>query len=122
MDVREISALIRDTVPAADVARVLGLDVDRHGRCACPFHHGSDRNMKIYEGNRGFYCFVCHKSGDCISLVTGLVPDCSYVDAMWWINDEFNLGLRPANEKPNVWQRNRNNQVRMRGKKDGTKD
>ena len=114
MDVREISNVIRNSVSTLDVANALGLDVDRHGRCRCPFHHGQDRNMKIYEGNRGYYCFVCHKSGDCISLVTGVVPECTYTDAMWWVNDQFGIGLRPAKEKPNIFQRNRTGQIKQR--------
>lgn len=75
--------------------------------------------MKIYEGNRGYYCFVCHKGGDCISLVTGVVPDCSYVDAMWWINDQFQLGFRQEREKPNIFQRNRAGRIRQRKMQDG---
>ena len=119
MEIREISAAIRNSVPTIDVARALGLNVDRHGRCSCPFHNGKDRNMKIYEGNRGYYCFVCHKGGDCISLVTGVVPDCSYVDAMWWINDQFQLGFRQEREKPNIFQRNRAGRIRQRKMQDG---
>ena len=119
MEIREISAAIRNSVPTIDVARALGLNVDRHGRCSCPFHNGQDRNMKIYEGNRGYYCFVCHKGGDCISLVTGVVPDCSYVDAMWWINDQFRLGFRQEREKPNIFQRNQAGRIRQRKMQDG---
>lgn len=114
MEIREISAAIRESIPTIEVARVLGLNVDRHGRCSCPFHNGQDRNMKIYEGNRGYYCFVCHKGGDCISLVTGVVPECSYVDAMWWINDQFQLGFRQEREKPNIFQRNQAGKIRQR--------
>lgn len=117
MDVREISNVIRNSISSIDVAKALGLNIDRHGRCSCPFHNGKDRNLKCYEGNRGFYCFVCHKGGDCINLVQGVVPDCSYVDAMWWINDQFGLGLRKNNEKPNIWQRSR--MVRIRSTANG---
>lgn len=119
MDIKEISAAIRTSVNTIDVARALGLNVDRNGRCSCPFHNGRDRNMKIYEGTRGYYCFVCHKGGDCISLVTGVVPDCSYADAMWWINDQFNLGYRNQYEKPTIWQRNRAGKIRQRKMNNG---
>lgn len=122
MDIREISEAIRNSVSAIEVGRALGLNVDRHGRCSCPFHQGQDRNMKLYEDNRGYYCFVCHKGGDCISLVTGVVPDCNYVDAMWWINDQFKLGFRPEKEKPNIFQRNRNARYRQRKMRDGVQD
>ena len=112
MDIREISDAIRNSVSAIDVGKALGLNVDRHGRCSCPWHHGTDRNCKLYPGNRGFYCFVCHQSGDCIRLVQGVVPDIGYVDAMWWVNDNFGLGFRRKEEKPNVFQRARRARIR----------
>lgn len=119
MDMREISSVIRNTVSAIEVGKALGLNVDRHGRCSCPFHQGRDRNMKLYDGNRGFYCFVCHRGGDCISLVRGVVPDCSYCDAMWWINDQFGLGLRAETERPNIFQRERAGKIKQRKMHDG---
>lgn len=114
MDMKEICMVVRESVDTLDVARALGLDVDRHGRCACPFHHGQDRNCRIYPGKRGYYCFVCHKAGDSISLVTGVVPGCSYADAAWWINDTFGLGLQREKKKPNIFQRERAGKRRQR--------
>lgn len=122
MEIREISAAIRESVSSIEVAKALGLNVDMHGRCSCPFHQGHDRNLKLYPGNRGYYCFVCHRSGDCISLVTGVVPECSYVDAIWWINDQFRLGFRQEHEKPNIFQRNRAGQIRKRKMQSGVQD
>ena len=122
MEIREICAVVRNSVPTMDVARALGLNVDRHGRCSCPFHHGQDRNMKVYDGTRGYYCFVCHKGGDCISLVTGVAPELSYTEAMWWINDRFNLGLRQEHEKPSIFQRERNAKMRQREARHGIQD
>ena len=118
MDNREIASAIRNSVSALEVARALGLNLDRHGRCSCPFHHGADRNMKCWDGNRGYYCFVCHKGGDCISLVQGVVPECSYLDAMWWVNDRFGLGFRREYEKPSIRQRARRARI-MNAVKDG---
>ena len=122
MEMREICTAVRNSVSTLEVARALGLNVDRHGRCSCPFHQGVDRNMKIYEGNRGYYCFVCHKGGDSISLVTGVVPGCSYLDAMWWINDQFQLGFRQEREKPNIYQRNRAAKIRQRKMQSGVQN
>ena len=92
MDVQYIAERIREEVPALEAARMLGLDVDGHGRCACPFHHGQDRNMRIYPGDRGCYCFVCHASGGTIDLVKQ-VNGCGFMDAVRWIDDTFRLGL-----------------------------
>lgn len=114
MDIREISDAIRNSVSAIEVGKALGLNVDRHGRCPCPFHHGDGFNCKLYPGNRGFYCFVCHESGDCIHLVQGVVPDIKYVDAMWWVNDNFGLGYRSKNEKPSIMYRAKRSQMKTK--------
>ena len=119
MNNRDIAAAIRNSVSALEVGRALGLNLDRHGRCSCPFHHGESRNLKLYDGNRGFYCFVCHRSGDCISLVQGVVPECSYIDAMWWVNDRFGLGFRKENERPSVLQRDRRGKIQQRKMNNG---
>lgn len=98
-------SLIRGAVSARDVGRVLGMDVDGHGRCRCPFHHGEDRNMMLYPEDRGFYCFVCHESGDCIKLAKELLGgDCRYSDAANWIDRTFQLGVF-ADRKPSAWER-----------------
>ena len=104
--------LVRETVSAEEVGKVLGLDIDRHGRCRCPFHNGTDRNMKVYTGNRGFYCFVCHKGGDCITLAKELLAeDCTYTDAAKWIDRTFQLNIF-ENKKPSVHERYRRSNLR----------
>lgn len=84
---------IKDSVSALDVADALGWDIDRYGRCPCPFHNGKDRNMKLFEKNRGYSCFVCHASGDVISLVRNYYHDMSFKQVISWFNNTFNLGI-----------------------------
>ena len=83
---------IKDTISALDVGNAIGLNVDRHGRCSCPFHNGKDRNMKLFPGNRGFSCFVCHESGDVIKLVRQYYT-MTFKDCIAWFNDTFRIGL-----------------------------
>lgn len=83
---------IKDSVSALDTAKAMGLFVDTHGRCACPFHNGKDRNMKLYSGDRGFTCFVCHESGDVIKLVRQYY-NMGFKDTVAWFNDTFHLGM-----------------------------
>ena len=115
MDMRDFCEIVRNSVSTIEVGKALGLNVDMHNRCSCPFHNGRDRNMRLYDGNRGFYCFVCHKSGDCISLVKG-VTECSYADAARWISETFRLGLEDELEqrrqKPSIWQRSGRARIR----------
>ena len=84
---------IKNSVSALDVGHAFGWDIDRHGRCPCPFHNGKDRNMKLFDGNRGYSCFVCHASGDVISLVRNYYHDMQFKQVISWFNDTFHLGL-----------------------------
>lgn len=87
-----VADIIKNNVSAIDAGKAIGLNVDNHNRCSCPFHNGKDRNMKLYDGNRGFSCFVCHESGDVIKLVRKY-HDMSFKDVISWFNDTFNLGM-----------------------------
>lgn len=91
-DISTITDSIRHSVSALEAGRAMGLQVDRHGRCACPVHTGVDRNCKLYDGDRGFHCFVCGASGDVIKLVE-YVQNCSFLSAVEWLNSAFHLGL-----------------------------
>ena len=84
--------VVKDSVSALDVGRVIGLDVDRHGRCPCPFHAGRDRNLKLFPGNRGYNCFVCHSAGDVIKFIQGYYK-IGFKDSLLWFDGTFHLGL-----------------------------
>ena len=60
-------AAVRETVTMRELAASYGYTVDRSGMMRCPFH-GTDKHpsMKIYDGSRGYYCFVCNEGGDII--------------------------------------------------------
>jgi len=83
--------LIKSNVSAIDVANAIGLEM-RHNRCRCPIHHGGDMNCRIYDGNKGFHCFSCGASGDCIKLAQQYYK-MSFRDTILWFNSTFNLGL-----------------------------
>lgn len=89
-DIDGILDTVKQSVSAIDAAKALGLNPDRHGRCACPFHNGKDRNMKLYQN--GYKCFVCGASGDVIRLVQG-VNGYAFKQAIEWLNSAFHLGL-----------------------------
>lgn len=83
---------IKDSVSALEAGRALGLDPNRDGRCACPMHNGTDRNLKLYPGNKGFHCFVCHEQGDVITLVQR-VNGYTFMEAIQWLSETFNMNL-----------------------------
>lgn len=56
-------------VPMRQIAGMYGISVTRSGFAKCCFHADSNPSMKIYDGNRGYHCFVCHTGGDVIDFV-----------------------------------------------------
>lgn len=65
--------IIRESVSARRYAEVAGLNVNRAGLAHCPFHDGDHgASLKLYDGNRGWYCYGCHQHGDVIELAKRL--------------------------------------------------
>lgn len=86
------ASIIKQSVTARQAAEELGIHVRSDGRCQCPIHNGKDYNMKLFPGSGGYYCFVCHASGDVIGLVRA-VTQCTFMEAIDWLNSTFGLGL-----------------------------
>ena len=84
--------VIRQTASALEVGRSLGLDPGHDGRCRCFFHGGDNRNLKLYGKGGGYYCFVCHASGDVIRLVKEYTNS-SFTDAVELLNDMCGLHM-----------------------------
>lgn len=91
-DLATITDTIRQSVSALDAGRELGLRPDRSGRCKCPLHESLRENMKLWQDDRGFYCFQCNAAGDVIKLVQ-FVNGCSFPSAVEWLNSAFHLCL-----------------------------
>lgn len=87
-----LSSEIKSRVSAFDVCRQYGVDVNRAGFTRCLWHNEKTASLKIYPGDRGFFCFGCHAHGSSIDLVMKLF-DCSVGDACKRLNDDFRLGL-----------------------------
>jgi DNA primase len=62
-------AMVREAVTMRQVADMYGYRVSRSGFIKCPFHADSNPSMKIYDGSRGYFCFVCKEGGDVIHFV-----------------------------------------------------
>ena len=106
---------ICETVSAREIGRVLGLDIDSHGRCRCPFHNGKDRNMVVYDnsnGHNGYNCFVCHANGNSIKFAQQILGEgYTYNDAARWIDVTFQLGIL-GNPTPTPRERRRRAELR----------
>lgn len=79
-------------VPAADAARMYGVEVDRHGMACCPLHSEKTPSCKFYPGAGGFYCFGCGQGGDVITLVERMFG-LSALEASKKLDADFSLGL-----------------------------
>ena len=87
-----ISTEIKKRVSCQDVCREYGIDVNRAGFTRCLWHNEKTASLKIYPGDRGYFCFGCHAHGSSIDLVMKLFDE-SVGDACKRLNDDFRLGL-----------------------------
>ena len=87
-----LSSEIKKRVSALDVCRQYGVDVNRAGFTRCLWHNEKTASLKIYPGDRGYFCFGCHEHGSSIDLVMKLFDE-SVGDACKRLNDDFRLGL-----------------------------
>ena len=83
---------IKSSVTMRDVAARYGLIVNRVSNAKCPFHNDSKPSMHIYDGKRGWFCFVCNQGGDVIDFVQRYF-NLSFKDAVSKLNDDFGLNL-----------------------------
>ena len=94
---------IQSRLTTKDVFLHYGFEPDRNGNICCPLHTEKTPSLKIYDGDRGWACFGCHKGGDLISFVReyfGL----TFTDAISKINTDFSLGL-PIGERISLRKR-----------------
>ena len=113
-EIRYVADMICNSVSALDAGHALGIHTDYKGRCKCFIHGGDHMNLKLYDENRGYYCFVCHAYGNTIDLVKNYL-NCSFMDAVEWINDSFNLGFE-FRSKNDPFERRRRAEARSRKK------
>lgn len=87
---------IAGAVPTRAAAERYGLRLNAQGFCRCPFHQEDTPSLKVYPGDRGFYCFGCGAGGDVITLTArllGLPP----AAAARRLDEDFALGVfQPA--------------------------
>jgi len=108
MKLSDYAAVIRRSVTARQVAELLGLAPNRAGFCKCPMHGEKTGSLKLYPGDRGWYCFGCHQGGSVIDLVMQYYG-MDLKNAIQLINEEFGLGLpignRPTKEQEEAAKR-----------------
>lgn len=75
-----------------DICRTYGFNIQRGNFICCPFHNEKTPSLKLYDGNRGFYCFGCGEHGSVIDFVMRYF-NLDFPKAISKLNDDFCLGL-----------------------------
>ena len=106
--------IICERISTQDAAQALGISYGRDGRLKCLFCGSGRRDtLRLYPGNKGYYCFSCHAAGNVIRFwreVTG----CGFRDAVEDINDRFGLGLPLKDADPELIRKAREAAERRR--------
>lgn len=84
---------IKRQVSCRDFLAMNGIQTNRHGFAICPLHTEKTASLKVYDGDRGWYCHGCHTGGSVIELAMNLCS-CDLHEAVKQLNDDFNLGLK----------------------------
>ena len=75
-----------------DICKTYGFNIQRGNFICCPFHNEKTPSLKLYDGNRGFYCFGCGEHGSVIDFVMRYF-NLDFMKAISKLNDDFILGL-----------------------------
>ena len=94
---------IKQNVTMREICEMYGIAVSRGGFALCPFHADKKPSLKVYDGKRGFCCFVCDTKGSVIDFVMRFFG-LDFKAASCKINTDFNLGL-PIGEKQTAEER-----------------
>lgn len=80
---------VKTAVTVPMLLEFYGITISR-GRCRCPIHNGSDRNMMIRD--QYYHCWVCGSVGTVIDLQAAIAGE-TWKEALRSLNTIFNLGL-----------------------------
>ncbi len=83
---------VKNSLTTKRVLEYYGLHVNARGFSRCPFHDERTASFKVYDGDRGYYCFGCGKSGDVIKFVQEFF-NLSFNDSIKKLDQDFSLGL-----------------------------
>lgn len=87
---------VKERSDISDIARAIGLNLNRANKCLCPFHNEKTPSFSISSKKQIFKCFSCGEKGDSIALVAKLKGLSNYESALY-INEILNLGIKVEN-------------------------
>lgn len=75
IDYAAFTDTIREAISAEQLGKDFGIPIGRGGRCPCVFCSGDRQDtLKLYPGDRGFYCFDAGDDFRCSDHPKGLEP------------------------------------------------
>lgn len=105
VDYSAFTDTIKDSVSALQIGTDFGLNPGRDGRCPCIFCSGArDDTLKLYGGNRGFYCYRCHRAGDVIALYRQ-ITGAGFRQTVEDLNSQYGLNLPLKDADQEVMQK-----------------
>ncbi|MCQ2223947.1 MAG: CHC2 zinc finger domain-containing protein, partial [Bacteroidaceae bacterium] len=78
------------SLPILNVAERLGLEVDSHRRCLCPFHDERTPSLVLYPSSNTFFCFACQHHGNVIDLAMKVFGK-GFAETCNWLVNEHNV-------------------------------
>ena len=99
IDMRMFIPQVKAAVTVRRFLEYHGVRINRHGFCVCPFHGDKDASLKVYDGERGWTCYGCHKGGDVINMAKAYYGK-GLNDTIRQMDEEFVLHL-PLDRKVN---------------------
>lgn len=89
---------VKERSDILEVARAIGLNLNRYNKGLCPFHNEKTPSFSICRKRQLFKCFGCGECGDSIALVSKLKGLNNYESALY-INKLLNLGIEVKEDK-----------------------
>lgn len=89
---------VKERSDILDVARAIGLNLNRYNKGLCPFHNEKTPSFSICSKRQLFKCFGCGECGDSIALVSKLKGLNNYESALY-INKLLKLGIEVKEDK-----------------------
>lgn len=83
---------IKQKLNSREVLNAYGIETNSKGFAVCPFHNEKTASFKVYDGDRGYYCFGCGASGDVIDFIKKFF-NIPFNEALQKLNQDFALGL-----------------------------
>lgn len=73
-----------------DIAKRLGLEIDKNNKTICPFHKDINPSLSFNTEENYYHCFACGAGGDNIKLVKEIL-NCNFKEAIKFITgNEYN--------------------------------